>query len=365
MRRTCILKTTFLVFGVATALVSGRARGDGAAASSSVRRQALDWLSANDNFNDAKLSGDVRNAFSQELQNGTDFVATFGAERMQSGRPSQVHLFAGQFFVFPLSDAQAAKLLKGPREITFACRSRRYEVQPARIELGQVKIDGADRQDPRKPVVGEVSYKIQARPPENLVMRLSYRTETKGGQSVFHQSVLHLKNGLSANGGTLRFSFAPLYDDTIKDDSAGAGPQVVFVDVSTLTEEAGPSNPGVKLTKMRVFSNSTAAMLDMTPSADFTPAVIPGTPSTLEGSKWRFGGTETTVEFLAGGRFRWNGRPGTGYWKQDGNSILLNTSDYTLFRLNIDGNTLKGTWERLQGGEAGQKNPSSLTKVVE
>lgn len=102
------------------------------------------------------------------------------------------------------------------------------------------------------------------------------------------------------------------------------------------------------------------------PSGSATSQSVPS----VEGSTWRFPGaagktTATTVEFLGGGRFRWSGKLSEGFWKQDGALISINVNEYTLFRLTIDGDTMRGTWERLQGEDAGQKYPSSLHRVTE
>jgi hypothetical protein len=98
-------------------------------------------------------------------------------------------------------------------------------------------------------------------------------------------------------------------------------------------------------------------------------AAVRNAPS-VKGTTWRFpaaaGKTAaSTVEFLDGGRFRWGGKPGEGFWKQDGNQITINVNGVTLFQLTLDGDTMRGTWERLAGNDAGQKHTSVLHRATD
>ena len=358
MRYTSILRSMFLAFGVAAALGLGQARGDGEAARSP-HQQVLDWLTANAKFSSDQAGSRIRGRILEEIDAGKDLIVTFGAGFMQSGRPCQLHSFAGRLYVFELSDSQAAKLLEDPGTMTIESGKPGYTVEPARVELGCVKIDGADHQDPRKKIVGEVSYKVHAALPSGVAVRLSYRFGSTSTQKFFYP-----ENGLSAGEGTLHFSLDPMEADS-SSEPAKAGPRAVFVDICSLPKEEDPSAPGVKTFQTHVLSNSTAALLDITPATDSSLAAVHAPASTLVGTKWRFDGMKTTVEFLEGGVVRWDGAlETTTHWKQDGNSVEINANDFTLFRFTLNGNTLKGTWERLKGGDAGQKNPSNLTKVT-
>ena len=95
------------------------------------------------------------------------------------------------------------------------------------------------------------------------------------------------------------------------------------------------------------------------------PVVRPAplTAASVIGTTWQFNGTSTTVEFLADGRFLWNNQPQTGSWKQDGNSVTIDVNGFTLFQLTVQGDTMTGSWERLQGEDVGRKNPSSLKRI--
>lgn len=101
---------------------------------------------------------------------------------------------------------------------------------------------------------------------------------------------------------------------------------------------------------------STAMAQSIAPAAQ-TPSVV--------GTKWRFPGTTTTVEFLPGGGFLWNGKPENGSWSQNGKSVTITVNDFTRFSLTITGERrMTGTWQRLKGKDAGLRAASGLERVV-
>ena len=77
------------------------------------------------------------------------------------------------------------------------------------------------------------------------------------------------------------------------------------------------------------------------------------------------GGTDTTVDFLSGGRIRYKSRysESSGQWQQHGNSVTFDTEGYTQFDVTLNGNEMSGTWRRLKGSDAGTTSPTSLSKV--
>lgn len=84
----------------------------------------------------------------------------------------------------------------------------------------------------------------------------------------------------------------------------------------------------------------------------------------LVGTTWQFPGTTSKVTFLKDGKFQWNGSPATGSWKQTGNKVEINSNDFTLFELTMNGDSMVGTWKRLKGEDMGKKNYSALKKVT-
>ena len=95
-----------------------------------------------------------------------------------------------------------------------------------------------------------------------------------------------------------------------------------------------------------------------------------GAPSTrpagsrLEGTTWQFGGSDTTVQFLAGGRVRFSNSDTGGQWEQNGNAVKFDANNYTLFEVTVTGDEMTGTWRRLQGPDVGMESPTSLRRVT-
>jgi len=123
---------------------------------------------------------------------------------------------------------------------------------------------------------------------------------------------------------------------------------------------------GFRYVGLRVALVAAASVSAQAPSASGV-ATSRSAPS-IEGTKWQFPYSTitkktTTLEFLGGGRFRSDGTVARGFWKQNGKEVVINMNDFTLFRLNIDGDTMRGTWERLHGDDAGRKSPSILTRA--
>lgn len=287
----------------------------------------------------------MRQLIHTNLDSGNDWLASFGAETMKSGKACQIHVFAGQFHVVQLTPAQAGKLLSGPGAISVLSGKRGYKVEAPQITLKSVRIDNSSKFDPARKITGEVSYKIVGKLPSKVSLRLSYRMGTSASSS-FH----HLDATPDEKEGKIRFSFSPLAGDDDK-TKLKAGPLVVFVDLCTVTMlDVDP------YVEVKVLSNSTPVLLDVTPSDSID----------LVGTKWQFNGTETTITFLKGGKFEWNGKPETGSWKKDGKSLTIDVNGFTLFELTLEGaDTMTGTWKRLKGKDAGIKNPSGMRRVRE
>jgi hypothetical protein len=335
-----------LLFCLGAVVAAGPAHGQ-PKTSDSLRKQVLAWLDRHYTDTDGETQAKVRQLVQNNLDQGHDWVLTFGPAVMRSGRAYQVHVFAGRFYTFALSEAQARKRLSGPAGITLSEGERCYQVQTPQIILKSVRIDGSCQLDPHKKITGTVSYKLKGDLPAGVSLRLSYRV----GNS-FTQTFCRLSETLDRQEGTCRFSFSPLHGDDDSEAKLKTGPLVVFVDVCTVTQLQ--EDPYIEV---KVLSNSAGVLLDV---AEAGPSVA--SPS-LVGTKWRFPGTQTTIEFLEDGRFLWNGKPANGFWKQDGTAITINVNDYTLFELTMDGDSMTGTWKRLQGDEAGQKNPSGLKRI--
>jgi hypothetical protein len=311
-----------------------------------LRKQVLAWLDAN-HVDDAENKAQVRKMIAASLDEGGDCVTTFGPAVMKSGKAYQVHVFAGKFHRYQLTEARAKRLLSGPKGITFAGGKRNYRVEEPRLLIKEARIDGARAHDPRKKVIGEVEYELKGELPANVAVRLTYRVGKTSSQ-LFH----HLAKLPAQKKGKLRLSFAPLQGE--KDtDAKVSGPLVVFLDICTVAQLK--QDPYIEV---KVYSNSKPVLIDVG-----APAAAPGPTASLAGTRWQFSGTDSTIELLEDGKFLWNGENAKGWWKQDGKSVTVNVNDFTLFELILEGDRLNGTWKRLKGEDAGIKRPSSARRI--
>lgn len=360
MRSVSLNWSMALGLGLAAALGTGPVRADQDKADQ-LRRKVFAWLDRN--YHAAKYpdtAAQVRQWIDNALRDGDDWDFTFGPGVMKTGKPYQISVFAGRFHKFRLSKKQVRKLVSGPDRVAASGAKRRYQVEPARIKLGRARIDGASRLNPRAKVTGSVRFTLRDSLPDKASLRLTYRRGKTTSQHFFSVNLPAQK------AGTLTFSFTPLQGE--KDTEAITGPLVVYIDVCTLKQlDRDP------YLETKLYSNSAAVLVNVAaPAADglgtLSPRPTPGpegqsAPSDLIGTKWKFPGTQTTIEFLADGKFRWNGEPAAGRWTQNGTSVTINVNDFTLFELTRNGDKMTGTWKRLQGKDAGVKNPSGLERV--
>jgi uncharacterized protein (TIGR03000 family) len=224
-------------------------------------RQAMAWLEENHKDN-AEWTEKARNAFTKSIDEGEDFHCTFGPGIMTSGKPYQVHVFAGKFYAIPLTIPQVKHLLDGPNGITFHGGKRGYQIEPTfRAVVRQPRIDNAENLDARKNITGRVAFQVRDKAPDKLAVRLSYRA---GGSS--SMLLHHLNNGLPQERGSVSFSFRPLDDG--KEEKKITGPVVVFIDLCVISEEPDPEFGGAKIPKIKVISNSVPVLVDVASAAN-------------------------------------------------------------------------------------------------
>jgi hypothetical protein len=333
-----------------------------------LRQKVFTWLDRNYNSNKyPDTAAQVRKWIDQALRDGDDWDFTFGPGVMVTGKPYHICVFAGRLHRFRLSPKQVRKLVSGPDRVAATSAKRRYQVEPARIKLAKVRIDGAAHFNPRNKITGTVSFKLRENLPEKAALRLTCRHGKTTSQHFFYF------NALTQTAGSLPFSFSAFQGEKDKESEKITGPVVVYVDVCTLKQQ--DREPYLET---KVFSNSVAALLKVGPPPAANglvpltdrPMPLPmptaqraSAPTGLVGTKWKFLGTQTTIEFLRDGKFRWNGAAATGHWTKVGTSVVINLNDFTLFELTRSGDKMTGTWKRLRGNDAGVKNPSGLERV--
>jgi hypothetical protein len=81
----------------------------------------------------------------------------------------------------------------------------------------------------------------------------------------------------------------------------------------------------------------------------------------IEGTTWAWS-EGRTVQFLKGGRVRFNNYAYGGYWQQDGDSVTFDQNGVMLFDVVIAGNVMSGTWRKLKGDDT-RSIPTYLKKT--
>jgi class 3 adenylate cyclase len=97
------------------------------------------------------------------------------------------------------------------------------------------------------------------------------------------------------------------------------------------------------------------------PSADYKPAQV----ALIEGTTWRFSGTNTTVEFLKGGSVRFNnvdhGWHSGGHWQQWGNFIRFDADNFTIYEVSVSDDRMTGRYQKAD--EQGKFSTTALTRM--
>jgi hypothetical protein len=242
--------------GPVAAASAGAEKPIAPAGGEALRRRVLGWLQENHRDN-AEWTQKVRQAALKDLEAGNDFHVTFGPGVMASGKPYQIHVFAGQFHAIPLTLAQVRKIVSGPNGLSYAGGRRSYQLEPSpRALVSQPEIEHAENLNPTRKITGYLSYDVKDNLPAKVAVRLSFRA---GGS--YHSLFHHLPSGVRDPRGTVAFFFGPI------DDGKGAkkvgGPVVMFLDLCTITDEPDPEMGGTKVPKVRVLSNSVPVVVDL------------------------------------------------------------------------------------------------------
>jgi len=85
-------------------------------------------------------------------------------------------------------------------------------------------------------------------------------------------------------------------------------------------------------------------------------------PPTIEGTTWTWSDGKT-VEFLKGGRVRYNNYVHGGNWQQHGAAVTFDQNGVVVFSVVITGNAMTGTWRALKGDDTRVTIPTSLRRV--
>jgi DNA-binding beta-propeller fold protein YncE len=213
--------------------------------------EMLRWIRANNRFGPtSKLVQDMAELIKQEVAENKSFLLTLGPKLVKTGRPHRLHVFAGNFYEFPLSEAQAKALhLDGGTLTHDSGPSGQSEQRVAPVaKLSDPKFTGGSTISGSQKISGTIDCQTLQVGEGKYAVRLAYYTSRNSMQFSY------LEGPLPAKQGPLAFSFSPL--NSSADKEPFAGPLVFFLDLCTATEEQGD----VKLT---LFSNTVGTLVDV------------------------------------------------------------------------------------------------------
>jgi hypothetical protein len=340
---------TWSALGLLAGLAAPAAAQD-LSSTTQMRRQAVNWFQATvASEPDSKLVANVTHDIESAIDDdGRHLVVLIPSGMSKDNRAYYGISWAGTFHAFPMTNQLGQRIGLNPEAVTVTAIGKRRDVRRAQpvAQIDRLQIDQRDRLQGDQKITGSVVCQFYQEPRDNLLLRLAYRTNE-------YTTSITKPLRVPPRDGVLRFEIDPINREAEK---AHDGPLPLFVDLCIETR-------GGDDRQLAVVSNTQGTLLDVRGPANRPTRELKVENPGLEGSKWRFPGTQTTIEFLAGGRFRWNGEVSRGYWKLEGNALTINVNDYTLFRLTPEGDEMKGTWERLQGEDIGKKNPSGLRRI--
>jgi hypothetical protein len=339
MRRTPTLLTLALLIASAAGARADRDNG-----ADIIQRQAVTWFKAiNSGGPDGRMVPGVSRHIQEILGEGYHFTITVPAGLSKTGKAYYGLSWAGLFHVFELTPQEAQRLGVQGDTVTTGYGTKRQDPRRAHplAQLDRPRIDNQSRLTGDQDITGSVVCQFFEEPLEKLVLRLSYKL--KGSTVVVTKP---LKG--APDDGLLGFAVSAINRDR-KDPHDG--PLALFIDVCV--DKGGGFDQ-----KLEVVSNTLGVLVDVRGRAP---------SSGLEGTVWQFDGTETTVQFLGGGKVLFRNKKqnseSTGSWQQTGRSVKFDSNGYTLFELDIDGDRMTGTWKRLKGEDVGQKYPSSMKRI--
>lgn len=84
--------------------------------------------------------------------------------------------------------------------------------------------------------------------------------------------------------------------------------------------------------------------------------------NSIEGTTWQFPDSYS-VTFLKNGQIKLSDSESGGKWKQNGKLVTFDTNGYTIFKMEINGEEMIGTWERIKGEDKGLIINSRMIKI--
>ena len=218
-----------------------------------LRDAALAWVKSHISL--PPLQHEFMGHFDEAARTCTPCSLLFGRELGRNRKPYLVHCFAREFFVFQLTEAQAAMAELLPNESRYQTSARPNRLGLAAdlpVTLLRFEIERAEALPWNRPISVDVAYDarpISSNAPNRVSVRMDY--DLPNGTSVTaSDNLFHLPGGK----GRIRCSFTPLAKDP--EPQPPPGPMAVFLSFTP------PPSPGVD-DEGRQLSNVRGALVSI------------------------------------------------------------------------------------------------------
>ena len=217
---------------------------------------AVAWTEAN--CRDVQLRADLKRKLKDAMQRQSDCWFGLGPVLTKEHAPYLIHCFAGELFIFQLTDRQAAVILPAPNALASSIDQRppgsnrcagEVLVSLAELELDRPFLTSGE------PVKGSVHYEVQGELPAEYCLRLDYQLGLADAVS------WNRSEQILAGSGRIRFSFNRLADSIWPSVRDHRGPIALFLRVCTwpTLDESSPRRP---------ISNTCGTLVDCIPESN-------------------------------------------------------------------------------------------------
>ena len=218
---------------------------------------AINWVRSN--CTDPKLQVDLSRKLKDVLQRKVDCWFAVGQALTRERVPYMIHCFAGQLFIFQLSNAQAAGLMLAPDAMA-ACTDPRpaaasVRATPQLMSLSKFELDKPSL-TPNDRITGSVDYEIEGEIPAVYCLRLDCSLGLSGDETSWTSPEQVL-----SRAGQFRFSFDALRESAWPFVLHHRGPLALFLRVySHATSD--------DIALRRPISDTCGTLVDVGPAID-------------------------------------------------------------------------------------------------
>lgn len=217
---------------------------------------AVRWMEAN--CRDVQLRADLKRKLKDAMQRQSDCWFGIGPVLTKERAPYLIHCYAGELFIFQLTDRQAAAILPAANALASSV-DQRPPGSNRRADETLVSLAGLELDRPfltsGEPITGSVQYEVQGELPTEYCLRLDYQLGLADAVS------WNRPEQILAGTGRIRFAFNRLADSIWPSVRNHRGPIALFLRVCTW-----PSTD--QLSRRRAISNTCGALVDCLPRPD-------------------------------------------------------------------------------------------------